>query len=640
MCGIVGFAGFFETGLLGRMCHAIAHRGPDGEGIAEFPEYQMAIGMRRLAIIDLVTGDQPFVTPDGKVTLVFNGEIYNFRELRDELRTKGYNFKTQSDTEVVLAAYLEWDTTGWSKLHGMFAIAIIDRRHNPPKVLVVRDRVGMKPLYYVNNRDRFVFSSEIKAILAWSEARRDIRLGAIRDYLALRYVPGPGTLLDGVQKLLPGHMAIYQSSHLSVSQWWAPPNGRPQTGMRPEAAAEEFGDVLRAAVRSHLMSDVPVGAFLSGGVDSNVIVALMAEVTSQPVHTFSIGFPDFPTDELDRAALTARVLKTDHTPIECTASDMAALPDIVWSLDEPVGDPIIVPLYVLAREASKKVKVVLSGEGADEILGGYVFHRNLLQLQRLKRFVLPQVWPIFQRIIQAAPISLLDYLFDYPAQLGSEGRQKVASLIGQTGSETLLSLYRTSISLFDRSDIEQAATSWQLRTEASRPLANDTPWPSREASLDLLIQHQFRDWLPDLILGKLDKLTMAHSIEGRVPFMDTAVLEVAARIPPECKLTPRTNKKPLRDFARTLLPAEISGAAKAAFYIPIESYIRTPQMIELVRWALDPARMARRGLFDCAWAASMLERSSSGGFLPLKRIFSIIMLELWFEKFAPEASWS
>ncbi len=600
----------------------------------------MAIGMRRLAIIDLVTGDQPFVTPDGQVTLVFNGEIYNFRELRDELRTKGHNFRTRSDTEVVLAAYLEWDTAAWSRLHGMFAIAIIDRRHNPPKLLIVRDRVGMKPLYYLEREGRLIFSSEIKGLFAWSGAPRDIRLDAIRDYLALRYVPGPGTLFHGVQKLLPGHMAAYQDSRVAVTQWWAPPVAAAEHGMSAEVAARQFGDALRMAVRRHLVSDVPVGAFLSGGVDSNIIVALMTEIASGPVHTFSIGFPDFPTDELDRAALTARIFETDHTAIECTASDMAALPNIVWSLDEPVGDPIVVPLYVLAREASKKVKVVLSGEGADEILAGYVFHRNLVQLERLQRLLPPRAWCVLGRLLQATPVSLLDRLFDYPGRLGTEGRQKVATLINEVHDQDLLSLYRTSISLFDPVDIKSAAVEPRLRQEACRRLANDTPWPTRGTPLEVLVQQQFRDWLPDLILCKFDKLTMAHSIEGRVPFMDDEVIDVASRIPPERKLTPSTNKKPLRDFASTLLPAEIAGAAKAAFYIPIELYIRSPQMTDLVRWALDPDRMARRGLFNRKWADCMVKNTIDGGFLPLKRLFSIIMLELWFEKFCPEASWS
>jgi asparagine synthase (glutamine-hydrolysing) len=640
MCGIVGFAGFYEPGLLRRMCNIIVHRGPDGEGMAEWPQERMAIGMRRLAIIDLVTGDQPFVTPDRLVTVVFNGEIYNFRELRDELRLQGHGFKTQSDTEVLLAAYLEWGIEAWSRLHGMFAIAIVDRRQNASRLLIVRDRVGMKPLYYCEREGRFLFASEIKALLACVNVPRDVSLGAIRDYLALRYVPGPGTLFRGIRKLPAGHMAIYENSGLSLRQWWAPPAGVADQEMSAGAAQERFGAALRMAVRRHLVSDVPVGAFLSGGVDSNVIVALMAEATSGPVRTFSIGFPGFPTDELNRAALTARAFSTDHTPIECTANDMAALPDVVWSLDEPVGDAIVVPLYVLAREARKKVKVVLSGEGADEILGGYVFHKNLLQIERMRHLLPCAAWPLIARLIEKIPVWLLDRIFEYPGRLGLEGRRKLARLISQVQSDGSISLYRTSISLFDAIDIRALAIQRRMREEADRPLDNDAPWVVQGSPLERLIQIQFRDWLPDLILGKFDKMTMAHSIEGRVPFMDDAVITAAACIPPHLKLAAGTNKKPLRDFARSLLPAEIADAAKAAFYIPVESYIRSAKVINLIHWALDPARIGKRGLFNPDWANCVLQSSADGGFLPLKQLFAILSLELWFEKFCPDVSWS
>jgi asparagine synthase (glutamine-hydrolysing) len=640
MCGIVGFAGFFEPGLLARMCNAVAHRGPDGEGQAEFAAERMAIGMRRLAIIDLVTGNQPFVTKDGRVALVLNGEIYNFRELREELRALGHSFHTRSDTEVVLAAYVEWGKAAWKRLHGMFAIAIVDRRQSAPQLLIVRDRVGMKPLYYCEHNGCLAFASEIKALLAWSCVSRDVDLGALRDYLALRYVPGPRCLLRGVQRLPAGHMLLFQDGKVSIDQWWAPPVAAAEAGMSAAEASHSFGEALRTAVARHLVSDVPLGAFLSGGVDSNVIVALMAEVSAKPVHTFSIGFPDFPHDELDRAAITAEIYATDHTAIECRAADMASLPDIVWALDEPVGDPIIVPLYVLSREAHRKVKVVLSGEGGDEVMGGYVFHRNLTQLERWQRFMPACAWPLLARVVEALPAALLDRAFDYPGKLGTEGRRKVAALVGALRHGDVLSRYRDSVSLFDADDIADVSAAAELCEQARRAVSNEAPWPVRGSALDQLIAIQFRDWLPDLILGKLDKLTMAHSLEGRVPFMDDAVIAAAARIPAHRKLVNGSNKKPLRDFARSLLPPRIANAAKAAFYIPLESYIRSPELRDFMGWALDPDRIAKRGLFDPQWAGRVLNSVEAAGFLPLKRVFSVLMLELWFERFCPEARWS
>jgi asparagine synthase (glutamine-hydrolysing) len=636
MCGIVGIAGFFEPDLLRRMCRAIEHRGPDGEGLVELPESRIAMGMRRLAIIDIEGGQQPFVTPDGQVYLVFNGEVYNFRELRDQLRARGRSFKTNSDTEVVLASYLEWGEEAWSRLQGMFALAIADLRGEQPRLLVVRDRVGMKPLYYALQREQLVFASELKALLQWQGLRREVNLEAVGNYLALRYVPGPDCLLKGISKLPAGHMLVHSAGTCKIERWWAPPPSTTvEHAMDEVEARDTFGKALRTAVRRHLVSDVPVGAFLSGGVDSNVIVALMAEVASDPVHTFSVGFPEFPRDELDRAALTARALGTDHTALECTSSDMAALPDIVWSLDEPVGDPIVVPLYVLAREARRKVKVVLSGEGADELMGGYVFHRNLTQLQTLRGLSPRALWSLASHIISLLPPTILDRFFDYPGSLGIAGRRKVANLFSALATEDLEQLYRRSISLFDKEDIRDVLATQPDTAATSCSEGDSVPGDP----LQQLVQLQFKDWLPDLILGKFDKLTMAHSLEGRVPFMDDLVIQAASRIPTAGKLKGKENKKALRDFALQLLPAEIANAPKAAFYIPMETYVGSPQIAQLMNMTLDPARVKRRGLFNPDWIKRVRETGASDGFLPMRRLFAVMMLELWFERFCPDASW-
>jgi asparagine synthase (glutamine-hydrolysing) len=403
-------------------------------------------------------------------------------------------------------------------------------------------------------------------------------------------------------------------------------------------SVERFGSALRAAVRSHMVSDVPVGAFLSGGIDSNVIVALMGEVSDRPVHTFSIGFPDFRDDDRDRAAITAKALSTHHTPIECRPQEMASLADIAWHLDEPVGDAIVVPMYVLAREARRDVTVVLSGEGADEILGGYMFHRKLVQIERLRRVAPGFAWPLAAAAARRTPTVLFDRLFDYPGRLGEEGRRKVASMIGSLGRESLGELYRGSVSLFDPVDIKDAAANAILAERARRPASpalfeHGTP-------LQRLVSAQYDDWLPDDILMKADKMTMAHSLEGRVPYMDEGVVRAAAAIPDRHKLAGDTNKKVLRSFAEQLLPREIVAAPKMAFYVPLESYLDTPSLREVMRRTLDPARLRRRGLFAPDWVRSQREAGSGAGFLPWKRLFSIIMLELWFDRFAPDASWA
>jgi asparagine synthase (glutamine-hydrolysing) len=595
--------------------------------------------MRRLAIIDLATGDQPFISADRRVFLVFNGEIYNYVELREELRSRGHVFHTRSDTEVVLQAYLEWGEQAWPRLQGMFAIAIADLRGERPELLVVRDRVGIKPLYYLQQDEKLLFASELKALTVWSGFSRDVNVDAAVHYLAVRFVPGPQTLFTSVRKLPAGHLLRYRTGEVGIERWWTPPAGDPVGTMSSEEAAASFGESLRKSVRRHLLSDVPLGAFLSGGIDSNTIVALMAEFNPGKVKTFSISFPDFPQDDVDRAALTARTFQTDHEQIECRAADMAALPDIVWSLDEPIGDAIVVPMYVLSRHAARKVKVVLSGDGADEILGGYIFQRRLVQLDMARRWLPGFAWQIGRMALAALPLPLLDRLFDYPGKLGTDGKRKLDGMLSAFAADSLSGLHRRGISLLDPDDLADAVAPRTCSVTKLQKLTDYERLSSGDA-LQRLIRMAYEHWLPDLMLTKYDKLTMAHSLEGRVPYLDETVIDAAARIPSRHKLTAKANKKPLRDFAQTILPPEIVSAPKAAFYIPMESYIRSPQMSDLMRAMLDPARLARRGLVRPEWIKGLQEAPAAKGFLPLKRLFSVMMLELWFEKFCPDWKYS
>ncbi len=637
MCGISGYAGFHDRELLARMNESIFHRGPDSDGMAVFPEEKMAIGMRRLAIIDISGGEQPFVSSDQRVHLVFNGEIYNHRELRSELEKLGYKFRTQSDTEVLLAAYLEWGEKAWLRLSGMFVIAVIDRRAAEPVLLVIRDHVGIKPLYFAQKSGKFVFASEVKALLLWGGLSLDIDLKAISDYLALRYVPGNGSMFQDIKKLGPGCQASFRAGVLTISRWWAPPSENAQAAdMSRQEAKDVIATAMRSTIASHMISDVPVGAFLSGGIDSNVIVALMAELSSQAVKTFSIGFKDFPDDDRRLATVTAKHFGTDHHEIDCTAEDFQSLSDIAWHLDEPIGDAIVVPMYVLAREARKSVQVVLSGEGADEMFGGYMFHRKLVQMARLQRYIPGLAWEAAACLISILPPALLNKLFDYPGELGHHGRTKIAMLLRSLRDNDLGTLYRKSISLFDSQDIQQAALNPLLSIDHNVPAPPDM---GSGSDLQRLVMAQYSDWLPDDILMKADKMTMAHSLEGRVPYMDKAVISAAAQIPDCHKLSKTGNKQALRDFASDVLPRNVVNAPKRAFYVPLESYIQNESMKDLMNWALDPVRIAKRHLIDTTWLQAQREAKHDAGFLPMKRLFSIVMLELWFERFCPSASW-
>lgn len=640
MCGIAGFAGFNAPGLIARMCGMLVNRGPDAEGIAELPQANMTLGMRRLAIIDLVDGNQPFVNHAKTVFLVFNGEIYNHALLRDELSSLGYSFKTRSDSEVILNAYLHWGEDAWQKLNGMFTIAIADLRDQVPKLLLVRDRAGIKPLYYLLQNGKLVFASEAKAIRVWDDFKTEINTAAIHNYLTLRYVPGPESLFQGIYKLPAAHSLVFQNNEILMKRWWSPPSSEGIDNTFDSYRAQQyFGEALTSAVQSHMMSDVPIGLFLSGGIDSSTIAALMAQASSTPIHTFSIGFKGFSGDEQNQAAFIAKTLGADHTPIVFQASDFAALPDVIWALDEPVGDAIIAPLYVLAREAQRKVKVVLSGEGADEILGGYMFHRKLVQLNKLCRHVPKSVWPIIAMLINITPHAILNRLFDYPGKLGSEGRRKLVSMVNLLKTADLEQLYYQSISLFDKHDILQLDHGNHLHQFADKPHGVNR-LATHSTALQQLVREQFSSWLPDLILRKLDKITMAFSLEGRVPFLDEGVINAAATIADHHKLTPQANKKVLRDFAKTLLPKSVVDMPKAAFYIPLESYMEHPQVADLFRGMLDPVRLKRRGLIQPEWVKNTMNSPESAGFLPLKRLFAIVVLEMWFERFCPDASWA
>jgi asparagine synthase (glutamine-hydrolysing) len=421
---------------------------------------------------------------------------------------------------------------------------------------------------------------------------------------------------------------------MSLRPWWTPPGPERQDKyLSDDDAVHDMGEALRTAVRRHMISDVPVGAFWSGGIDSSVIVALMAELSSGPVRTFSVRFPGHPDDDVRRAAGMASALGTRHTEIECQAQDFAALPDIVWSLDEPIGDPIVVPTSVLAREARKAVTVVLSGEGADELFGGYLFHRKLVALDQWRTRLPGAVWPFAAWLVERLPRALLDRAFDYPGRLGHEGRRKLAHLFRAAGEDELSELYKTSISLFDADDIAQA-TSGRLPLPAVEPAA-----PVHGTSLQRLLALQYADWLPDLILMRSDKIAMAHSLECRVPFLDDLVINTAARGPDAVKLRGKLNKWVLRRFSKSLLPDAFANAPKQAFYAPLDPYLRRGPLREIMDAALDPARLKRRGLFDPGYVAQ-LAAAPRESFLVEKRLFSILMLELWFERFAPDASWA
>lgn len=628
MCGICGYMNIEQDGLLENMTSALLHRGPDHAGY--YREAGLGLGHRRLSIIDLAGGDQPIYNEDKSLLIIFNGEIFNFMELRDGLLQRGHRFRTHTDTEVILHLYEEEGPACLRHLNGQFAIAIYDRTRK--RLFLARDRLGIKPLYYVSLGRRFLFASEFKSILRYHDFDPTLDPDAVHDYLALRYVPGPGGMFRELRKLPAAHFAIVEDGNVHIQRYWEP---ELYAGPFPKSEAEYlegFAAQFERSVKSQLVSEVPVGAYLSGGLDSSVIVAAFSRLVTEPVRTFSVGF-DYEYDELTQAAETARLLGCKHTEISCRPEDIALLPEVVYHLDEPVGDAIVIPMFQLSREARKQVTVVLTGEGSDEILGGYLFHRALLAGHYLARST-----PRFlrERILAPAvaliPDALINLAFDYPAALGQRGKLKVADFLRLLEPSRLPQAYRHLISLFDERDTGNLYTD-DFRSRLHDRSSHTAPSPATAAAtpwLNRIIDLQFEHWLPDDILMKQDKMAMANSIEGRVPFMDHELVEYVLRLPPGLKIRRGTSKYILRRYAERMLPAAVTTRRKQPFYVPLDKYFAHPAFQELMHDTLSGQAVRERGIMQPDTVAHLCRSMDKGEFIHAKQVLSLIILELWF----------
>ncbi len=635
MCGICGFAGLRDPAdLLKRMLATIGHRGPDDEGA--FYEGKVGLGIRRLSIIDVEGGAQPLFNETRDLALVFNGEIYNYKELRRGLVQRGHTFATQSDSETIVHLYEEAGSDCVRRLRGMYAFAIYDRRRE--RVFIARDRLGIKPLYYWNGGGQLLFASELKALLEHDALSRQPHLPAVDSYLSLRYVPGPETLIAGIRKLPASHWLSYDAAGLKLERYWEPTfSDGPYADEREYE--ERFAATWEEAVALHLQSDVPLGAFLSGGLDSTAIVAQMARISSRPVHTFSVGF-DWEQDELPEARAVARHLGCEPSEVICRGDDMRLLGDVIWHLDEPVGDAIVIPMFLLARLARQHVKVVLTGEGADELMAGYLMHKAMYWGQRAAGLAPRWLWRLaVDGALAHTPAALINRAFAYPADLGERGKRRLIDFLSFIPDGKLAAQYWFLISLFDRWD-KEALYAGPLRdtlgaAEALRPTADGPRGP-----LNRILALQYDHWLPDDILTKQDKMTMAHSIEGRVPFLDHVLVELLGQIPPRLKLAGWTEKRILRRYLARTTPGLPSGQRKKPFYIPIERFLATPPLSDFVGTCLSEASVKRRGYFEWRAVERLLGSLKSGEFMVGKQVFALLALELWHRIFIDrEGGW-
>lgn len=624
MCGIVALLGDgFTVAQMDHMLTLMAHRGPDGDGQWADPGAGLQLGHVRLSIIDVDGGAQPMTSPDERYALTFNGEIYNYLELRGDLEASGWRFRTSSDTEVLLAGLALEGPEFLVKTIGMFALALWDRETRA--LLLARDRMGIKPLYIAETATGLAAASEMKSLLALPGVSRDIDPDALEAWLTLRYVPAPQTMLKGIRKFPAGHYAWVRGGEMEMTRWWDIEFESPSGPVTPEQA-EQLDWYLSDAVRLCMRSDVGYGVFLSGGVDSSLVAGLMAQHSAEPVRTYSIGFAGS-LDEREDARAVAAALGTQHTECELRPEDLRRLPDVVRSIDEPFPDPIVLAMDQLAALAAKDQKVALTGEGADELFAGYVHHPHLARLDRWSRHVPQPLLDVAGKLAGLTPVALTDRLFDYPVPPGKSARDRVGELIRNARTPSLR--YLTFVSMFGKRDIESL-----LEHDASPPanwrqalaaLDRDT---ATTRPIDRLWQYEHRAWLADNILFKQDKSLMAHSIEGRVPFCDHRLVELVARLPLSARLGGRTSKPALRAAACRLVPRLPPASRKKTFMIPLDgAYGATIR--EMAGDLVTFDRLRDLGPFRPEALKQLLARFTASQFIEGKQVQALLMLTLW-----------
>ena len=625
MCGIAGFIDRWDAKksrgpderaqILDAMCRIITHRGPDDQGV--MLEDGVALGMRRLSIIDLAGGHQPISGEDGSVTIVFNGEIYNFLDLQPELESLGHQFQTRSDTEAIVHAYEQFGPACVDHLRGMFAFAIWDERKR--QLFVARDRAGKKPLYYtVTPHGTFVFGSELKSLLLHPDVTREINLQALDAYLTLGYVPDPLCIFRDIHKLAPGHHLTFADGRVSIKQYWDF-TFEPAESRRPEDYLDELRALLDESVRLRLVSDVPLGAFLSGGIDSSTIVGLMARHMNQPVKTFSIGFHEDSYDELKYARLTAKKFGTDHHEFIVTPEICDVVDQLVWHLDEPFADQAAIPNYVVAKLAREHVTVVLSGDGGDELFAGYTRYitehrrRNFAQLPRVVREKVMQ--PLSGRLPHGT--FGRNYLYNIALDPIDRYLDSVSVFTGLNKR-----------SLYTRSFREQLGGSGQLESffrEFGACVKTKDP-------LDRLLYIDSKTYLPGDILAKVDRTSMAASLEARAPLLDHKLIDFVTRIPASLKMAGLETKYLFKRAVQDLIPDEILNRPKQGFGVPIQEWINR-ELRERIRETLKDQRARERGYVDPRYVDLLLDEHERGRRDHSAGLWALMMLELWLRNF-------
>ncbi len=628
MCGICGFvygdpSRPAEPSLLDAMCRTLIHRGPDDQGL--FTRGPAAIGARRLSIIDLATGHQPLSNEDGSIWVALNGEIYNYRELTELLRRRGHVFATHSDTEVIVHAYEEFGDEFLEHLNGMFAIAVWDVPRQ--RLLLARDRTGIKPLYHAMHDGALVFGSEIKAILAYPKMPRNIDLVALNEYLSFEYVPTPRSMFQGISKLPPGHVLTWSHGADPVLRAYWDVNLSRGEGVQPKRPADyraELATLLRDVVQKEMVSDVPIGVLLSGGIDSSAIAALMTELAPGRVKSFSISFDDPSFDESAYALQVARHLGTDHHDLKLTPSvALDLLPRIAAGMDEPLGDGSLVPTYLLAQFTRGYVKAALGGDGGDELFAGYptlLAHRLVEYYERL----LPGVVRLrmIPWLVDRLPVSYNNISMDF----------KLRRFISGRGVPLVVRHHRW-LGSFTPEQKRDLVQPWaHMQEKDTYDIAHHHMQRSRAAApINQLLYCDMKLYMEGDILPKVDRASMANSLEVRVPFLNHSLVEYVAGLPHAMKLKGFTTKYLLRECVRGRLPDNIVNRGKKGFGMPVAKWLAGP-LRPMAEDMLSEARLKADGIFQPAYVRGLLDDHLAGRMDHRKLLWTLLMFQFWHDR--------
>ena len=626
MCGIAGIFEFgqdahVDSGVLRGMCDVMAHRGPDDDGF--FTQGRIGMGMRRLSIVDLATGHQPISNEDGSVWIVFNGEIYNHRALRERLITLGHQYRTQSDTETIVHLYEEYGRECLQHLRGMFAFAIWDAKRG--SLFIARDRLGIKPLYYRLTARSFIFGSEIKVLLGYPGARPEFNRTALPEFLNFGYLSGDETFYGGIRKLMPGHrLEVDEQGSLRVEEYWDLPQATPDKPHDERYYVESYRELLEGAVNSHLMSDVPLGVFLSGGLDSSAVAALMTKIRREPVETFSVGYSEQIYSELPHARTVAQHLNSVHHEVLVSRQDFfGALPKLIWHEDEPVVWPSSVSLFFVAQLARERVKVVLTGEGSDETLAGYSrysFTLKNLAFDRLYRGLVPS--GVRRHLRESIATS---------NWIGASARRKLShTFLGLDGGSWASFYFDNFFSAFNQEDQNDLLTEeFQQEIAAGSAYRNVLGYWEKSSGdlLQRLLYTDIKTYLVELLM-KQDNMSMAASIESRVPFLDHVLVEWATRVPASIQIRAGAGKQILKKAIEGLLPPAIIYRPKLGFPTPWSGWLAGAQLDDIEHLLLEPRSMNRR-FFKRAAVEKIFREHRAQYRDHYDRIWRLLNLELW-----------